>query len=59
MKAAVLIGAKSFDYMYVDRPKLQPGEVLVRVKAVGICGTDKALYDGAMPFSKWAGPSIR
>jgi len=50
MKAAVLIGAKSFDYMYVDRPELQPGEVLVRVKAVGICGTDKELYDGTMPF---------
>src|SRR5262245_12902272 len=30
-----------------------PGEALVRVHAVGICGTDLAAYKGKMPFVKY------
>ena len=31
-------------------PEIQDDEVLVQVKAVGICGTDIELYDGSMPY---------
>lgn len=50
MKAAVLTGVKKFEYRDIERPRPGPGEVLIRIKAVGICGTDKELYDGTMPF---------
>lgn len=30
--------------------KLQPGEALVRVKAIGICGTDYHAFNGRQPF---------
>lgn len=30
----------------VPRPEVQPGTVIVRVKAVGICGTDIPIFDG-------------
>ena len=52
MKAAVLTGVKKFNYMNVEKPELKPGEVLIKVKAVGICGTDMELYYGTMPFFK-------
>ena len=50
MKAAVLTGIRKFEYLAIERPTPQPGEVLVRIKAVGICGTDMELYNGTMPF---------
>jgi 2-desacetyl-2-hydroxyethyl bacteriochlorophyllide A dehydrogenase len=30
----------------VPKPRLSAGEVLIRVRAVGICGSDLAIYDG-------------
>ncbi len=40
MKALVYTGLETLDY--VDAPKPQPrdGELLVRIKASGICGSD-------------------
>ena len=36
----------------VDRPMPQtgPGEVLVRIRRVGICGTDMHIYQGNQPY---------
>jgi L-iditol 2-dehydrogenase len=32
-----------------DEPRLEPGDVLVRVDSVGICGTDLKIHSGAIP----------
>lgn len=40
MKAYVLNGINQLEYMDVPLPELKEGEVLVEVKAVGICGSD-------------------
>lgn len=40
MKAYVLKGINQLEYMEVPLPQLKPGEVLVEVKAAGICGSD-------------------
>ena len=40
MKAAVLHGQKCIRFEEIDRPVIQEDEVLVRVKATGICGSD-------------------
>lgn len=40
MKAYVLNGINQLEYMDVPMPELRSGEVLVEVKAVGICGSD-------------------
>lgn len=40
MKAYVLHGINDFRYEEVQEPSLNPGEVLVEVKAAGICGSD-------------------
>lgn len=40
MKAYVLNGINELEYMELPMPKLDKGEVLVEVKAVGICGSD-------------------
>ena len=40
MKAYVLHGISDLRYEKINRPTLQPGQVLVKVQAAGICGSD-------------------
>ncbi len=44
MKSAVLHKAFDLRIEETERPKPKPGEVLVKVRAVGICGSDMHLY---------------
>src|SRR5271165_1230457 len=46
MKACVLHDVASIEVREIPTPKLQPGDVLVRVSAVGICGTDTHIFAG-------------
>ncbi|MCZ8261740.1 MAG: alcohol dehydrogenase catalytic domain-containing protein, partial [Beijerinckiaceae bacterium] len=46
MKALVYLGPNSVTYRDEPDPVPLPGEVLVRVEAVGICGSDMHAYHG-------------
>lgn len=46
MKALTLQAYNEFEWGEVPRPEVGPDEVLVRVKACGICGSDVHGYDG-------------
>ena len=50
MRAAVYHGARDIRIEHVPRPRPAPGEVLVRVHANGICGTDASEYLGAQMY---------
>jgi 2-desacetyl-2-hydroxyethyl bacteriochlorophyllide A dehydrogenase len=51
MKALLLEAPKQFKCIETEEPKPPgPGEALVRVHRVGICGTDISGYLGKMPF---------
>jgi 2-desacetyl-2-hydroxyethyl bacteriochlorophyllide A dehydrogenase len=51
MKALLLEAPRSFKRIETDTPgKPGPGEALVRVHRVGVCGTDISGYLGKMPF---------
>ncbi len=49
MKAWVLYGPNDFRYENIDKPILKEGEVLVKVRACGICGSDipRVFFTGA------------
>jgi L-iditol 2-dehydrogenase len=49
MKALVLTGPNEFSIEEVDKPAPGPQEVLCRVKAITICGTDAHLLRGDYP----------
>ncbi len=49
MKAAFCTGRQTIEVREADLPKPGAGEVLVRVRACGICGTDLHFYNGAFP----------
>ena len=46
MKALVLTGPDAFELREVDTPEPGLGEVLARVEAVAICGTDPKIIKG-------------
>jgi propanol-preferring alcohol dehydrogenase len=51
MKAAVLVpgGTPPLEIQEVGRPELQPGHVLLRVLACGVCRTDLHIAEGDLP----------
>ncbi len=50
MDAIQIRGAHDVFYGEITSPEPGPGEVLIRVKATGICGTDVEIVDGTMPY---------
>lgn len=51
MKAFVIDGKRRGSVRDVPDPVIKDGEVLVRVKASGICGTDVHVYEGEIPLA--------
>jgi L-iditol 2-dehydrogenase len=52
VKAVVLHAPEDLRIDEVATPTAGPGEVVVRVAATGICGTDLEIYYGVLPFFK-------
>ncbi|MFC2076812.1 zinc-dependent alcohol dehydrogenase family protein [candidate division KSB1 bacterium] len=52
MKAAVYLGENMIDFKEIPTPEPGPGEVLLEVRACGVCGTDVHIYKGEVPFAK-------
>jgi len=48
MKALVYKKPKTLIYTDVPKPKIKAHEVLLKIKSVGICGTDLHIYSGGM-----------
>lgn len=49
MKQAAFAGPRAFEIKDVEMPRPGPGEVLVRVRSTGVCGSDLHFYRGEFP----------
>ncbi len=49
MKAAIIYKPGDVKIVDMDIPQPKPGEVLIKIKSCGVCGTDHSLYVGAYP----------
>lgn len=56
MNAAFCTGKQTIEVRDADVPKPGAGEVLVRVRACGICGTDLHFYNGQLPSMATVSP---
>lgn len=52
MKAACVVEAEKVEIKEVDVPALKDDEVLIKVKTVGVCGSDLHLFKGTHAFRK-------
>lgn len=51
MRQAVMTEPGRIELREVDKPSPKQGEVLIRVKRIGICGSDIHIYHGVHPYS--------
>ncbi|AUS97086.1 alcohol dehydrogenase [Clostridium thermosuccinogenes] len=58
MKAAVYLGKHNLKVQDVEVRAPGPDEVLIQVKACGVCGTDLHIYEGAEGAAKCIPPTI-
>ena len=52
MKAALVTDVGKVSIQEIDRPIIKDDEVLIKVKTVGVCGSDLHLFRGTHPFRK-------
>jgi 2-desacetyl-2-hydroxyethyl bacteriochlorophyllide A dehydrogenase len=50
MNALICSEPGQFEYKEIDKPIAQPGQTLLRIKRIGICGTDLHAFEGTQPF---------
>jgi len=53
MRALVCIQPGQFEYREVDAPLAGPGQAIIRIRRVGICGTDLHAFEGTQPFFEY------
>jgi len=49
MKAAQIVGPRRFEFIDVEAPTLKPGEVMVRMETLALCGSDLRTWDRTLP----------
>lgn len=53
MQVLVCKEPSEFEYIEEDYPVIKPGYSLLKLQAIGICGTDLHAYDGSQPFFQY------
>lgn len=53
MKQQVMVAPKQIEFREVPVPELQAGQVLVKIKKIGVCGSDIHVYHGTHPFTSY------
>jgi len=53
MKALVCVQPGKFEYREIPDPVPQPGHTILRIKRVGICGTDLHAFEGTQPYFQY------
>lgn len=53
MKALICIKPGEFEYRDIDAPLAKPGQSVIKIKRIGICGTDLHAYEGTQPYFEY------
>jgi 2-desacetyl-2-hydroxyethyl bacteriochlorophyllide A dehydrogenase len=53
MKALVCIKPGELEYKEMDAPLAKPGQSIIRIRRIGICGTDLHAYEGTQPYFEY------
>lgn len=50
MKALVCSEPRKFEFQTREQPVESPGQSIIKIKRIGVCGTDLHAYEGTQPF---------
>jgi len=53
MQQATMIKPGQIEFRDIPVPQLQPDQVLIQVKRIGICGSDIHVYHGSHPYTSY------
>ena len=53
MKTLVCTKPGEFNYTERDRPVLKKGHAIIKIKRIGVCGTDLHAFEGTQPFFEY------
>src|SRR5512146_3039413 len=53
MKTLVCTRPGEFEYATGEQPELKPGQAIIKIKRIGICGTDLHAFEGTQPFFEY------
>jgi 2-desacetyl-2-hydroxyethyl bacteriochlorophyllide A dehydrogenase len=53
MKTLVCIEPGMFEYREMDAPLATPGHSVIKIRRIGICGTDLHAYEGTQPYFEY------
>src|SRR5690349_17732627 len=53
MKTLVCIKPGVFEYSTKEMPELKKDQAIIKIKRIGICGTDLHAYEGTQPFFEY------
>src|SRR5882762_3533347 len=53
MKALVCIRPGELEYREMDAPLAKPGESIIKIRRIGICGTDLHAFEGTQPYFEY------
>lgn len=53
MKALICTEPRKLEYASVKYPQLQPGKAIIKIKRIGVCGTDLHAFEGTQPFFEY------
>ena len=50
MRSLICTSPGQFEYQDIEQPVAAPGQALIRIRRIGICGTDLHAFEGTQPF---------
>ena len=53
MRTLVCTKPGEFEYVAGEQPELQKGHAIIKIRRIGICGTDLHAYEGTQPFFEY------
>jgi 2-desacetyl-2-hydroxyethyl bacteriochlorophyllide A dehydrogenase len=53
MKTLVCTKPGQFEYKEVDAPLAHPGQAIIKIRKIGICGTDLHAFEGTQPYFEY------
>jgi len=53
MKTLVCVEPGNFEYKTGEKPELTKGNAIIKIKRIGICGTDLHAFEGTQPFFQY------
>ena len=53
MKTLVCIKPGEFEYREMDAPLAKPGQSIIKIRRIGICGTDLHAFEGTQPYFEY------